>query len=59
MINDKENIRIKDIAKMAGVSAGTIDRVLHNRGRVSEENLKKVNAVLKMVNYQPNLIVYY
>lgn len=56
MINDKENIRIKDIAKMAGVSAGTIDRVLHNRGRVSEENLKKVNAVLKMVNYQPNLI---
>jgi len=56
MINDTENIRIKDIAKMAGVSAGTVDRVLHNRGRVSEENLKKVNAVLKMVNYQPNLI---
>ncbi len=56
MTKDTENIRIKDIAKMAGVSAGTVDRVLHNRGRVSEENLKKVNAVLKMVNYQPNLI---
>lgn len=56
MIKETENIRIKDIAKMAGVSAGTVDRVLHNRGRVSEENLKKVNAVLKMVDYQPNLI---
>lgn len=36
---DKEfsNIRIVDIAKMAGVSVGTVDRVIHNRGRVSEE----------------------
>ncbi len=41
---DKEfsNIRIVDIAKMAGVSVGTVDRVIHNRGRVSEENRKKV-----------------
>ena len=31
---DKEfsNIRIVDIAKMAGVSVGTVDRVIHNRG---------------------------
>ena len=27
---------------MAGVSVGTVDRVIHNRGRVSEENRKKV-----------------
>lgn len=51
-----ENIRIKDIAEMAGVSVGTVDRVLHNRGRVSEENLKKINDVLKQVNYHPNMI---
>lgn len=40
---DKEfsNIRIVDIAKMAGVSVGTVDRVIHNRGRVSEENRKR------------------
>ena len=45
---DKEfsNIRIVDIAKMAGVSVGTVDRVIHNRGRVSEENKKKVQAIL-------------
>ena len=51
---DKEfsNIRIVDIAKMAGVSVGTVDRVIHNRGRVSEENRKKVQAILEMVHYQ-------
>lgn len=55
---DKEfsNIRIVDIAKMAGVSVGTVDRVIHNRGRVSEENRKKVQAILEMVHYQPNLM---
>lgn len=55
---DKEfsNIRIIDIAKMAGVSVGTVDRVIHNRGRVSEENRKKVQAILEMVHYQPNLM---
>jgi LacI family transcriptional regulator len=41
---------------MAGVSAGTVDRVLHNRGRVSEESLKKVRRTLKKIDYQPNLI---
>lgn len=55
---DKEfsNIRIVDIAKMAGVSVGTVDRVIHNRGRVSEENRNKVQAILEMVHYQPNLM---
>lgn len=41
---------------MAGVSAGTVDRVLHKRGRVSEEAQKKVEKALKEINYQPNLI---
>jgi LacI family transcriptional regulator len=51
-----KNIRIKDIAKMAGVSEGTVDRVLHNRGNVSTEALKMVNDVLKKIHYRPNLI---
>lgn len=53
---ESENIRIVDIARMAGVSIGTVDRVLHNRGRVSERSLQKINAVLAQVNYQPNII---
>jgi LacI family transcriptional regulator len=50
------NYRIKDIAKKAGVSAGTVDRVLHNRGKVSDAALAKVKAVLSEIDYKPNLI---
>lgn len=56
MNKEFSNIRIVDIAKMAGVSVGTVDRVIHNRGRVSEDNRKKVKAILEMVDYQPNLM---
>jgi LacI family transcriptional regulator len=51
-----KSIRIKDIAQLAGVSVGTVDRVLHNRGRVSEDALKKVMSVLEQIDYKPNLI---
>jgi len=51
-----KNIRIKDIAHLAGVSVGTVDRVLHNRGRVSDDALKKVLEVLEQIDYKPNLI---
>ena len=56
MNKESSNIRIIDIAEMAGVSVGTVDRVIHNRGRVSEENEKKVKAILEKANYQPNLM---
>jgi len=49
-------MRIKDIARAAGVSVGTVDRVLHNRGKVSEDALKKVMDVLNKNEYKPNLI---
>jgi LacI family transcriptional regulator len=48
-------IRIKDIAKKAGVSTGTVDRILHNRGNVSEAARKAVERVLKEVDYKPNI----
>jgi LacI family transcriptional regulator len=49
-------IRIKDIAKMAQVSPGTVDRVIHKRGEVSEESYKKVMSILEKTGYKPNLI---
>ena len=48
-------ITIKDIAKRAGVSVGTVDRVLHKRPNVSESALEKVNKVLEEINYKPNM----
>lgn len=49
-------IRIKDIAKLAGVSAGTVDRVLHNRGQVAEESRVKIQRILEELDYQPNIL---
>ena len=40
---------------MAGVSAGTVDRVLHNRGDVSTASMEKVKKVLDEIEYQPNM----
>lgn len=50
-----ERIRIKDIAEKAGVSAGTVDRVLHGRPNVSAKAREKVEKALKEQNYQPNV----
>jgi len=48
-------IRIKDIAERAGVSVGTVDRVLHDRPNVSKPAREKVEKALKEMNYQPNM----
>jgi LacI family transcriptional regulator len=48
--------RIKDIALMAGVSIGTVDRVLHDRGEVSEKTRKKILELLKETHYSPNMM---
>ncbi|MGX1927799.1 substrate-binding domain-containing protein [Flagellimonas sp. 2504JD4-2] len=52
----KKKYTIKDIANAAGVSIGTVDRVLHKRGKVSEKALVSVNNALKEFNYRPNPI---
>lgn len=52
----KKNYTIKDIAKIAGLSRGTVDKVIHNRSGVSQENIDKVKKIIKEVNYQPNLL---
>lgn len=55
MEEKSHKIRIKDIATLAGVSEGTVDRVLHNRGDVSGKSLEAVTKVLEEMNYTPNL----
>ena len=50
-----ERIRIKDIAKLADVSVGTVDRVIHGRSGVSEASRKRVEEIMEQLNYQPNM----
>lgn len=52
---ENNNYTIKDIARMAGVSAGTVDRVLHNRGDVSAASMERVKKVLDEIEYEPNM----
>lgn len=50
-----EKATIKDIARITGLSKGTVDRVLHNRGEVSKKSYQKVMDAVKELGYQPNL----
>ncbi len=56
MNTQNTRIRIKDIARLAGVSEGTVDRVLHNRGEVSVQSREAVEHILKEINYTPNYL---
>jgi len=47
-------IRIKDVAKVAGVSAATVSRVL-GTGPVSADLRDKVEAAIRATGYRPNL----
>jgi LacI family transcriptional regulator len=48
-------VTIKDIALRAGVSPGTVDRVLHGRGNVSPEARAKVEQAMDELRYEPNI----
>jgi LacI family transcriptional regulator len=47
-------ITSKKIAEMAGVSRGTVDRVLNNRGDVSEATKQKILEIVRLLNYKPS-----
>lgn len=45
---------IKEIAALAGVSRGTVDRVLNHRGSVNEQTRQKVLEIAQSLEYKPN-----
>ena len=55
MNGSDKKITIKDVAQMAGVSKGTVDRVIHKRGEVSQESLQRVLDVIERIGYKPNI----
>ena len=50
------SVTIKQIAELAGVSRGTVDRVLNARGGVNAEVEKRIQAIVKELSYEPNLV---
>jgi LacI family transcriptional regulator len=47
---------IKDIAEMAGVSVGTVDRALNNRGRISSQAKTRIEFIAEKLNYRKNKV---
>jgi LacI family transcriptional regulator len=52
------NITLKDIARMAGVSAATVSRVLNNKaaGYMKPETYDRVKNIIETVNYTPHAL---
>lgn len=46
----------QQIAELAGVSRGTVDRALHNRGRVNPEVAARIHKIADELGYKPNMI---
>jgi LacI family transcriptional regulator len=53
---ESKKITLSDIAKIAGVTIGTVDRAMHNRPGISEETRKRILEIAKKYNYRPDLI---
>ncbi len=51
-----KRVTIKDIAEHAQVSRGTVDRVLHGRGKVAPDVEKAIRSAIKDLGYRPNII---
>ncbi len=50
-----EKPTIMDIARITGLSKGTVDRVLHNRGEVSKKSYEAVMNAISELGYEPNV----
>ena len=47
---------IKDIAKLCGVSEGTVDRAINDRAGINPETKKRIMEVVEQMNYKPDRI---
>lgn len=51
---DKEYMSMRDVARLADVSASTVSRVINKSGYVSAENFEKVMRIINQYSYVPN-----
>ncbi len=47
-------VTLQQIAEAAGVSRGTVDRALNNRGRINPEVAENIKRIAKEMGYRPN-----
>lgn len=56
MKDKKDNISIKDIARLAGVSITTVSHALSGKRYVKEATKEKIFKIIKKYDYEPNII---
>ncbi len=49
-------VKLEDVAALAGVSKTTVSRVLNNRGYLSEASKQRVHEAMEQLHYRPNAI---
>lgn len=49
-------MNIIEIARLSGVSIGTVDRVVHKRGRVARSTQERVQRIIDETGYSPNAL---
>jgi len=52
----KKSVTIRDVARKAGVSPGTVSRAINNSSLVNEETRRRIMEVVGELNYTPNLV---
>ena len=49
-----KNVKITDVAQLAGVSVTTVSMVLNGKGRISPATAERVQQAIKALDYVPN-----
>ncbi len=50
------HVTLQDVAKLAGVSAKTVSRVVNNQGEISAATRQRVQAAIEQLGYRPNIL---
>jgi LacI family transcriptional regulator len=52
----KKSVTIRDVARQASVSPGTVSRAINNSPLVNEDTRRRIMEVVEELNYRPNLV---
>jgi LacI family transcriptional regulator len=53
---EQKRITVKEVARLSGVSIGTVDRVLHGRDGVSSQTKLRIERTIASIGYEPNVL---
>jgi hypothetical protein len=53
---NKKEVTLKSIAKVAGLSVAAVSKALHNKPDISTETTSRVCQIVQEMGYQPNII---